>query len=424
MRFLFVTPVEAGTGETLTALRMAQYIVDTGDEVCFLASPFGKKFIEHGFPGKVELLEHDTGHKIDTWRSILKRFQPHLIVFADYPLMFFTSGTATFVDEDTHLDILSETDAVLVTLDHTGFAQQGTGVFFGAPHLSFNYQHWPDTPEFMRILLPCPMNEPGILKDRKGEPFRYWDVPLSISKKRRQEIRSRYLSRDDDFLIFHSVPNWAWRHAKDFQLPFYQYFAEILDFHLSGLSKPVTIVSVNNGQLLVPSKDSKNRYINSPLLSSHEYQELLLASDLMITENGISISMGMAICGLVPCVSFRNSYHYRALRRQLTGKLREIVVAMEMLTMGSVFAWDIFPAGGKDVIEVLGLYRDNSIRDGMEVLEIFDEQETPLRLKSLLEDSSVRGRIKKQQQAYIEKMHRIPDAGRVLHQLCDNGGRI
>ncbi|MEW5923969.1 MAG: DUF6365 family protein, partial [Candidatus Zixiibacteriota bacterium] len=317
MKVLFVAPVEVGSGETITTIHMAKMLIDSGDDVFFLASEFARKFIEKQYPGRVKDLDTDFNQNIKLWRMTIKEYKPDIIIFADYPLMFFSSGSAAFVDEENQLEILSGTDAILATLDHTGFGQGARGVFFGPPHISFNYEQWPDLPDSMQIMLPCPMNEPGDVTGRKGLPFRYRDVPLRISDRRRREIRARFLERNDDFLLFHCVSNWAWRQANQIGIPLYHFYPEILDTHMGRGGRPITIVSVNNGRLLTTPGDSKNNYINLPVISQDEFQELLLSSDLMITENGMSISLGLAICGHIPCVSFQNSHRYRVLRSEL-----------------------------------------------------------------------------------------------------------
>ena len=421
MRVLIVAPVEVGSGETITAMHMAKMLIDSGDEVHFLAADFAQKFIEKRFPGMVTNLDADFKKNIQIWRSTIKKHKPEIVIFADYPLMFFKSGSVTFVDEENQLDVLSEADAILATLDHTGFGQGGKGIFFGPPHISFNYEQWPDLPESMQVLLPCPMNEPGMVDGREGISFRYREAPIEISDKRRREIRARFLDRNDDCLIFHCVSNWAWRQANQIGLPFYRFYPEILDIHLGHQKRPVTIVSVNNGKLMTTPADSKNKYINLPVLSQEEFQELLLASDLMITENGISISLGLAITGRIPCVSFQNSHRYRVLRNDLDGGLRELVVNMEMMHPGAVYPWDIFPVGGREIMEILGLYHDNSILNGIRFLEIFDEHETPSELHSLIYDSSARLRLIDGQAAYIEKIRSLPDAEQAVRMLNSVG---
>ena len=62
-------------------------------------------------------------------------------------------------------------------------------------------------------------------------------------------MRRRYLERDDDLLVFHSVPNWAWQAAEVYNLSFYDFLHQVLDEYFGNLPKKVTIVSVKYGDL-------------------------------------------------------------------------------------------------------------------------------------------------------------------------------
>lgn len=418
MKVLFVTLVEAGSGETITALHMAEKITERGGKVFFLASAFARRFIKEKFPNDILEFTNDGDWNRAAWDASLRDFRPDGIVFADYPLLFLASGTCPLSDKDEWVRSLAEVDACLITLDHTGFAQQGKGMFFGPPHLSFHYEKWPAIPEQMHVLLPCPMNEPSPLAWRKGRPFRYWDLPLTMQEEQRQKIRQRYLEHEEDYLIFHSIPNWAWQIAQGYGLPYHLFLPEILEYYFADLPKPVTVISVNKGDILKQPAASKIRIINLSSLSKTEYEALLFSSDLMITENKVSISMGKAMCGLLPCVVLNNSYRYRDLLRRLKGKLRQIVTAMEKRRPGAVYPYEIFPQGTEE-LEQLGLYHDNSITRGFRELEIYGEEETRHELHRLLTDKATLDAFRAEQYAYVDKVQRLDDADDVLRRLIE-----
>jgi hypothetical protein len=414
---MFVTPVEVGSGETITALYMAEKIVEAGGSVLFLSSAFARCFIEERFPKEIQDFTDDGEQNRIIWDLSLRKFRPDVIVFADYPLLFFTSGVSPLSDKEGWVQSLKEVDVCIATLDHTGFAQREMGLYFGPPHLSFHYESIPGIPEQMRILLPCPMNEPKPLIRRKGQPFRYWDIPLTITEDQRREVRRRYLENEDDYLIFHAVAHWAWQTTQIYEIPYYQFLPEILEYYLADLPKNVTVVSVNNGELLKKPSNAKIQIINLPSLPKSEYEALLFGSDLMITENKISISLGKAICGLIPCVILRNSYRFRELLQRLKGKLRQVVIAMETMRPGAVYPYDIFPSGMKEEVNQLGLYQDNSLTRGFKELEIYGEEETRHEIQSLLLDEVTRNFVYEQQLAYVKKVQRLDDAAQALHCL-------
>jgi hypothetical protein len=208
MKVLFVTPVESGSGEIITSLHMAENIVAHDDDVYFLSSTFGAYFIEKQFPDRIRVLTPDGERNRELWRVTLDEVEPEVVVFADYPLLFLSSGVAPLADE-AWVRSLDDLSTPIVTLDHFVLAQEPMGMFFGPPHLSFHYERFPAIPDRMHIMLPCPLHDPAPSVPRKGRPFRYWDVPLGVTEAKRQEVRRQYVESDDEYLVFHSVPMWA-----------------------------------------------------------------------------------------------------------------------------------------------------------------------------------------------------------------------
>ena len=180
VRTLIVAPVERGSGETITALHVAERLARQGDVVGFLASSFAQRFIPRRFQQRIWSLGPDGAENRRQWDRTLAEFRPDVVLFADYPLMTFPSGCVPLAREPGWVESLDAVDAALVTMDHFGFAQREHGFFMGPPHLGFfAYYDVPPVPSRMQIMLPCPMHDPGAVAGRVGQPFRYWDVPPS-----------------------------------------------------------------------------------------------------------------------------------------------------------------------------------------------------------------------------------------------------
>ena len=94
----------------------------------------------------------------------------------------------------------------------------------------------------------------------------------------------------------HSVPRWAAQGARELELPLYEHMPELLERYLGHLGTPVTLVSVNDGGLLRNTTRSSLRIRNLETMAAAEFESLLLSADLFLTENGMSISMGKALC--------------------------------------------------------------------------------------------------------------------------------
>jgi len=103
-----------------------------------------------------------------------------VVVFADYPLLFWPGGVVPLAREDGWVSRLEDAKACLVTLDHFGFAQEAMEFFLGPPHLVNTHYQLGPIPSRMKIMLPCPMHEPLPVAGRKGRSFRYLDAAAAL----------------------------------------------------------------------------------------------------------------------------------------------------------------------------------------------------------------------------------------------------
>jgi hypothetical protein len=352
---------------------------------------------------------------------VVPRIGPDVVVFADYPLMFTMEGVAPLALEPGWADSLANLKTCLVTLDHLGFAQGERLLFLGPPHLISWHARFacPSLPAGMRVLLPCPINHPGPVSGREGEPFRYWSIPIEIPAAACAEARRQYVGNGHGLFIFHSVPGWAWRLAEVLKLPYYDFLAEILEHYLDGVPGPVTVVSVNNGHLLHPVRSGNVRFVNLPPLPVAEYEALMFSADLVLTENKVSSSTGKAVCARRPCAVLKNSYRLAELTDQLDGELRRIILAMESQSLGSVYPYEVFPSLRRNDIAALGVYRDNTITQAFEELEIYGGDATAGALRDLLTNPERVAGLLDRGRDYIEGIRDLPDATAVLSRVLE-----
>lgn len=418
MKVLLVTPVEVGSGETVTARYLAALLVRNGHRVHFLASAFATRFLQDEFAGQITALGKDGPANVKTWSRTLADFRPDVIVFADYPLMFWRTGLAPLAREPDWVKRLLDLDIPLVTLDHFGFAQGEMGIFLGPPHLTHEYHRFEALPERMQIMLPCPMHAPTEVAGRKGTPFRYWDVPLTVAPEVRVATRNRYLRHPGDLLVVHIVSNWAWQSAENLRLTFYKYLGELLLHYLEQVGRGVTVVSLNNGSLLGSASRNGVHVADIRPVTPPEFDELVFSSDLMLTENKVSISMGKAVCGLQAAAVLKNSYGILDLMGLCSGPVWEVVCAMERDRLGSVFPFDVYPTGMRDTLESIVLYRDNPLTDGFAEIEVFGGAPTESALASLLTDAATRDRLQQKQKRYVDALAAIDDGAAVLERIA------
>jgi hypothetical protein len=412
VRILFVTPNASGSGEAITAARMAQPLARRGHDVRFFAHPFVLPFLAALPANLIAPFAEDAVETAARWQRLLQEFRPHAAVFADYPLLLLSPNGRAIL-EPRNWDLLDDLDATLVTLDHLGLSQGPFTLPFGPPHLELVPQEFPAPPARMKILLPCPIQSPAPNARMRGDRFRYWQVPLAIGAEARQAVRNRFLRSRDEAIVFHSIPSWALEFCRRHSLPNHAYWTRIFASLFRDPPRPVTIVSVNNGSLLGASPVPGVRAINVGSLTPEEYDQLLLSSDLMLSDNGISVSLGKAVCGLVPCVALRNSD--RLLRIvERGGDAAAIALDMEHERAGSVFPFEVFPIWSRADVETLGVFAGNSLVDCVVTCELFGGDASRQTIRELLEDDDRRRQLQSRQASYIDAVGRLPTAHEAL----------
>jgi hypothetical protein len=263
------------------------------------------------------------------------------------------------------------------------------------------------------------MHEPQSRPTFAGEPFRSCQLPLKYSPDQRHRVRRKWLGPESNrLLVFHSVPTWAWRHADRLELALYEVLPRLLDTYFGPLADRVTLVSSNNGGLLKPEGATRMHVINVPSLPVAEFEDLLYGADLVMSENGLSISVGKAVCAQQIAVILHNSFRLSELMRRADAEIVTALNFMERTRLGAVFPFAAFPTVTPSDVDAIGLFRSNSLVDGFARLEIFGGQDTADSLQRLLVDESTRAALRERQQTYIHKLEQLDDVPAIVARLA------
>jgi hypothetical protein len=84
-----------------------------------LASPFTAALLESRLGGRVGRLTPDRDVNQRLWRNALCELRPDAVIFADYPLLFFSNGVTPLADE-RWVASLDDLDALTITLTTSG----------------------------------------------------------------------------------------------------------------------------------------------------------------------------------------------------------------------------------------------------------------------------------------------------------------
>src|SRR5512134_72717 len=407
-RFLLVAPSEMSTGEAVTLLNVARDLAGGGASCTFITSEGARRYIEPAFPERLQTLGGSLRENQSVWTQAIEQARPDAIIFADYPLLFFSSGSVPLAD-DTWVGTLERTGAALFTLDHVGYAQRQRIVPFGPPHMTFSMEVTPALPPSMQVLLPCPINDPEPHPDRRGRPFRC-GVAHEISETERLAVRAQYLDDEQSLLVLHTAPGWAVHLARDLGLPHYRFLSELLAEMLAGLKRRVVLVSVHAEGLLAPVHISGFRAINVPPMPPDEFERLIAASDLMLTDNAISVSLGKAVSLGVPCALLANGSGITELQERRGEPGARWACAIEQERPGAIFPWEVFPIWNRNDLDHLGFGDEHAFRRCIARLETFGGDATRARLVELFGGGPVRKSTGDARREYIRRLAELPTA--------------
>lgn len=417
MNVLLVTPSEIASGEAIGALHLAEDLSRDGCRVRFLASAFTARFLTPRFGGAVTELGSSRPTNQALWSRTVRSFDPQVVVFADYPLLFFASGIAPLADDRWVAD-LDSLAADLVTLDHLGYAQGPRWVFFGPAHRSMHAERTPVLPARMRVLLPCPVNEPGPVAGRAGIPFRSIALPLEVPAGRRAAARDRFVPAEG-LLVVHLASRWAWMIADLLDLPYFHFLDRLLAGYLDDCDRPVRVVSVNSGDLLGAGAPQRGvEVINVAGLAPDDFEALLLSADLVLTENAVSAGLGKAACGMRPCAVMANSFRLPQAVDRADAHTAAVIQDMERHSPGAVFPWEVFPIWSRDDLDEVGVFRDSSYPAVFRRVEAFGGDRTAANLHRLLLDGDEQEALRQQQSRYAEAVGALPGPAAALRAAC------
>ncbi|HXU12738.1 MAG TPA: DUF6365 family protein [Candidatus Binatia bacterium] len=445
VRALFVTPTWMATGETAAALVLADSIVAGGGEAWFLASGPAAQILRPKFGDRVQEMTGDLASNQHHWRRMVEEVEPNVVVFSELRSILALRLNRQYPLADlSWLRELNEVDALLVALDHVGSTpsvQKVMGRLSGHAFFRLISNAWRPIFERMVILLPCPLHEPGKVEGRQGHPYRSMAMPARLDPAIRAQVRARYLGEDDaedGRLIFHSVPRWSYRLAKALKAPLYEHLSEILAEYVADVEAPVTIVSVNDGTLLRRSPNKALRVVNLAGLPLAEFDALMLSSDMVLTENIVSLTLAKTV-GNAPGVAFVNTSTLKEiLAREPEGsEIRRLALQMERTRAGSVYPHVMYPIKQQDKAGAAAPSRrrlfnaaapslpmpEEMIRAGSLPsspfirAELYGGQATRDLFRGLLTDPARMAAVRAEDEAFIARQNALEDGSDVLKRL-------
>ncbi|MCL6448795.1 MAG: DUF6365 family protein [Armatimonadetes bacterium] len=433
MKVLVLSLSEHSLGELHNAILFARQVAKAGGTVLFLATGNHVSYTrEAGFP--VLPWRKSRGENAALVREQLAAFRPEAVLLADYYNLFLEEPV---VDPE----MLARLELPVATFDSMNFAPGPTllekEIFresrysraFG-PGGRFSALLPPVPPE-MAVLRSCPVNrpvkEPGIL------PVALYREHLFLPQGRRNGVRRRLGLDPDEKLVLLARSSWAhlavkiraMERALSTRFSYERILQHLLCLYLREAPCPVVVMGVGP-QAAFSGGEEGVRFASLPFLGMAEYQELLLAADLFVTDNITSCSAAKAAVGGVPVLVLVSSLTsngdgtYRApfpLAKEAVTLLRQ----WEKAVPGSIFPFRVFPFGW--VRELAPLLQNNPYLDALVTAEMFDIRGTGEKIRGLLTDEGVKNALAARQAGYRRLLQSLPGAPEALQWVLERPAR-
>ncbi|MGQ9557831.1 MAG: DUF6365 family protein [Desulfurispora sp.] len=421
MRLLVLSLSEHSLGELHNALLFARQLPHPEDDVLFVATEGHSAYVRQaGMLCQVWTKNPaQNGQLLD---ELLVTCRPEVVLLADYYNLFMEGPLL----EPARVEKIA---LPLATFDSMNFAPGPTRL---EKEILRHCRHsrvfgrggqfqtvLPAVPAHMAVLRSCPINRPVA---EKGI------LPVSLYKEscwqqdedKRRSIRQRFNFSEREKLVMLARSSWAqlvfriiaMEHGRGNSFSYERVLQQLLRLYLGQVEGTVVVLGIGL-QPGFSAVDEKVRFVSLPFLSLEEYQSLLWAVDLFITDNITSCSAAKAAVGGVPVLVLTSSLESRGdgmylAPFELSAEALRLLQQWERAVPGSIFPYNVYPFGW--IKELAPLLQDNPYCDLLVRAEMFDVQGTGELIQRLLYDQAVQERLAEARQQYRQILLTLPGA--------------
>jgi hypothetical protein len=404
-KVLFIAPAYLGTGETVNALIVADQLSMKKVECTFVVSPYGENLLK-GKPFASFTFTDDKRKNIKTIKDMIKKEDFDVVVIADYYLFSLSRELHAFL----WINFLEDIGVTTLAFDSMGLGREfPSRNYVVLPNLfpppTHNIQY--TVPSFVEaILFPSPPfsgseNTPDVYCGR------LYEEDFSTLSYDRGTLREE-LGVDEKKLIFHPIPKWSISTLGVSSPGYYPLMADIVSMHLAQMDVDAQIVCINPSHNTLYRPTGRIQVNPFTYLPYGTFMKYLFSSDLMITDNILSATMGKAILNRVPVFYLANTYSMEeVLSRKNTGEETLSLVEKHM--------------EGRSDFPVLPFWvtfkKANGVQDVLETFiqeELFNSSAVYKKMKDILTDSHAQETLRSRQDEYIRKIQTLPTLAEIV----------
>lgn len=402
MKAIFIAPGGMGSGEMITAMTVAQQLIEKGVKCSFATLKSGAQFLQ-GKKFDTFIFGPDKKKNILRFQDYIKKYSPNIIIFADYYLFHIDKNLRKFL----WFGFLEDLNIPILSFDNLGLGRTYPSVpFIISPECFPSRKYKIDfaVPSWVKsIISPCPPFTPCKRKD------------LQFGRIYDTKKLTRY-HNEGPIKIVWPIPKWSLINtALDKTLdktPYYYMVASLLMWYLKNLNAKIELFCISPqsaffSRCLIPSKIRLHLY---HFLPPDQYITLLSSSDLLVTDNIISSTIGKAVLANIPVILltnslkiFKNGDEIKILNPKGFSLIPEFKELMRIVikNLEQIYGQYFYTLCDR-------IYKDSLFVDTFLQAEMFDAQGTKEIFQNVLFNTEFKENLKAKQNIYIKKISNIP----------------
>lgn len=404
-KLTFIALVSQGSGELTTAINVAEQLKREDIDISFITTKSGKKFIHKKFD--TYIFSKNKLKNITWMQNFFARRSTDLLIIADYYLFHIDRN----VSKSLWMGWLKDTNIPVISFDNFGLGRNYPSV----PYISFperlpprKYKIEFKVPAWIKYLItPCPP-----FSGRNENKGILYGKLYDIKKIPRREKNEKMLQ------IFFPIPKWALGYAETSNNRYYSILFSILMRYLKDLGSKVNLICIAPLSSFIYNepvpKNVKVRFYR--FLPPEIYTRYLLSSDLLITDNILSSTIGKAVLGNVPVMVLKNSVRVdkknekveltSPLNFKINPNFEPMIREYPSLTHAKFF-YSIYKE----------IHKDDLFGQTFIEAEIFDETKTKELIKKILLDDDFKEGLRLKQRKYIKRISKLPTMAKLISDM-------
>jgi Family of unknown function (DUF6365) len=285
---VFISLGSFALGETIMALNFVRSLPRSKYRSCFILSPINSVLLKSD-PSLTTIQLIDGGHRLNQLlvSDFLEHYPPDLFVLCDFLTFDFSQP-----EFGISLKYLRDYDKPIISLDSYEWESGDfnldffTGVQKQLPRMLLQLEG---------ALRPCPLNKPLLPNDRVA----CYSFLHQIKRWRRKEVlqaREDLGIAPEDFVIFSAAAVWqSMRPPEKIGGPFGSVVCGLLPAYIDRLDEPLHWIRVGPERQRGTIRRGKVTEHNFPALPETVFDRMLAASDIFVTSNVASTTLGKCI---------------------------------------------------------------------------------------------------------------------------------